>query len=210
MKKCSMYIISCFILTYALGQTSVWANRAQLTMIPPQPAKVTIGPHFVGMPLGRILLVRRGLDYCAVRFTGFGPGQLDGDANAQYAAYTRYEAYYQDNYQDPFPGKGSHFREGELILPTPWGFGRLVLSAGGKTNIDCGTFKILWSGDGNVYFRKSGQSTNPKDIIRYGIELAPTPWTNISEVNIQDPRIVWYKHDESRLYRKVLIDELWK
>jgi hypothetical protein len=52
-----------------------------------------------------------------------------------------------------------------------------------------------------------GKSSNIRD---YGIELAPTPWTDIKELNIKDPRIKWYKYDEKRERVFIPIDKLWE
>jgi hypothetical protein len=39
--------------------------------------------------------------------------------------------------------------------------------------------------------------------------LAPTPWRDISEVNLNEKRIQWFKHDETRKKRIIQIDKLW-
>ncbi|GAB6269155.1 MAG: hypothetical protein STSR0002_18970 [Smithella sp.] len=44
----------------------------------------------------------------------------------------------------------------------------------------------------------------------FGFELAPTPWTDIKDVNIKDPRIKWYKYDEKRERFFIPIDNLWE
>jgi hypothetical protein len=40
-------------------------------------------------------------------------------------------------------------------------------------------------------------------------ELAPTPWTEISQVNALDPRIWWYQRDERRWHLYIPLNELW-
>jgi hypothetical protein len=32
----------------------------------------------------------------------------------------------------------------------------------------------------------------------HGIELAPTRWSAINEVNVSDPRLRWFRYDEKR------------
>jgi len=58
-----------------------------------------------------------------------------------------------------------------------------------------------------VTFIPLGKSSNIRD---YGFELAPTPWTDIKDVNIKDPRIKWYKYDEKRERFFIPIDKLWE
>jgi len=95
-------------------------------------------------------------------------------------------------------------KEGELIRPRLRGIGRLSFSFG-NTDIECGSFKLFWSEKGWVYFFNSSQKQGD-----YGIELAPTRWTDISQVNVFDPRLKWFKYDESRETMIISVDELWK
>jgi len=40
--------------------------------------------------------------------------------------------------------------------------------------------------------------------------LAPTPWENITEVNVSDKRIKWYRYDKNRKTIDIpVIDKLW-
>jgi hypothetical protein len=41
------------------------------------------------------------------------------------------------------------------------------------------------------------------------VRLAPTPWKEISEVNLSDPRIRWYTYDEKREWKVIPIDKIW-
>jgi|WetSurMetagenome_2_1015567.scaffolds.fasta_scaffold04891_4 hypothetical protein len=40
-------------------------------------------------------------------------------------------------------------------------------------------------------------------------EFAPTPWTDISQVNAVDPKIWWYQKDERRWHLYIPLDEFW-
>jgi hypothetical protein len=44
----------------------------------------------------------------------------------------------------------------------------------------------------------------------FGFELAPTPWTEMSQVNVFDLRLKWYKYDENRKRIFIPIDRLWE
>jgi hypothetical protein len=165
---------------------------------PPGPNDVHIGPNVIAIPLGKILLVRKDGDYCAVKFTEFWTGKTKEDV------YARYESYYQDDKTGDFSNKNAQFKKDRLSFPKPRGIGRLAFSFG-KKNIRCGPIKLFWSGKGTVYFHSDGQAQSD-----YGIELSPTIWSDISEVNIFDPRIKWYKYDEERQRVNIPIEHLWK
>jgi hypothetical protein len=65
--------------------------------------------------------------------------------------------------------------------------------------------KLQWAGRGSVFFYAEGQEQGD-----HGIELAPTIWTDISEVDVFDPRIKWYRYDEQRKRMNISIDQLWE
>jgi len=149
------------------------------------------------MPIGSILLVRRNNEYCAIKFTRFWTGKTEED---RYAAY---ESQYQGDKTGNLLGKNVVFRKKELSAPKPRGIGRLAFSFGSR-DIECGPIKLLWSGRGWVCFFNSNQDQGD-----YGIELAPTIWTHISETNVFDKRIKWYRYDSKRRDITISIDQLW-
>lgn len=161
--------------------------------------KVLIAPNAILMPPGKILLLRKeSSGVCAIKFLNFWSGKTAADW------YAEYESYYQ-----PIP-KGGHFggqdlvvNKGKLSSPKPWGIGRLSFSFG-KKEISCGPVKLYWSGKGSVYFYSLNQKEGD-----YGVELAPTNWSNISDVDFSDSRIKWYKYDSERERTTILINQVW-
>jgi len=166
-------------------------------IILPEPNEVHIAPNGVIVPLGRILLIRKGCEYCAVKFTRFWTGKTEEDR------YASYESYYQGDKTGDFSNKNVQFRREKLSFPKPRGIGRLAFSFGNK-EIRCGPIKLFWAGKGDVAFYGMDQPEGD-----YGIELAPTPWTSISEVNVFDPRVKWYRYDETRKRVNIPVDKLW-
>src|SRR4030043_88437 len=82
-----------------------------------------------------------------------------------------------------FSKKNVRFREGELLDPKGiWVGGGHYLSLRGTYNIRCGPIKLAWAYKTFVAFYSRRQKERD-----YGIELAPTKWTDISEVNVFDP-----------------------
>jgi hypothetical protein len=76
----------------------------------------------------------------------------------------------------------------------------------GKPEVKCGSLNLLWGNKGFVCFFE--RKDKPGE---YGIKLAPTPWTSISEVNVLDPRVKWYRYDEKQKKEiNIPIDKLWE
>ncbi len=74
----------------------------------------------------------------------------------------------------------------------------------GDAYIKCGPIKLGWN-----YRAKVATMPPDKAAGDHGFELAPTPWTDISQVNVFDPRVKWYRYDEKRERVFIPIDKLW-
>ena len=94
------------------------------------------------------------------------------------------------------------YSENELEFPKPRGIGRFAFSFGQK--IFCGPVELLGFGKGTVYFFSRRQEEGD-----YGIELAPTKWTHLSQINVFDKRLKWYRYDSKRTNIEIAIDDLW-
>ena len=191
MKNCKNMIKTILVftvLTYGVATSCVEASFYFGEAGEPKANEVHIGRTAVVMPLETILLVRRGNNMCAVKFTKFWTGKTDEDLYAEYESVG-------------LTGNGKPIRE-ELSFPKPRGIGRLAFSFGNK-EIKCGPFKLFWSGKGAVHFHAEGQKQGD-----YGIELAPTSWSNISDVKIADPCLKWYRYDENRRRQNIPVDKL--
>lgn len=164
---------------------------------PSSPGDVGIAPNAIRIPQGFILLVRRNSEYCAVKFTKFWTGKTQEDE------YATYESYYQSDKTGNFESKNVQFKKGDLSRPRLRGIGRFAFSFG-KLNIHCGPVELFWSGKGWVYFFNSNQTQGD-----YGIELAPTKWADIKQVDVFDPRLRWYRYDENRKDRVIPVGQLW-
>jgi hypothetical protein len=191
-----------FILLSAL--LAVWPQGLRGEMVasnkdltPTRTGDIVIAANAVRVPAGSILLIRKNDEYCALKFCKFWTGETQEDE------YATYEIHYQCDKTGNFTGQNAKFKKGELSRPRLRGIGRLSFSIG-NTDIQCGSLKLFWSGKGWVYFFNSNQKQG-----EYGIELAPTKWSDISEVNVLDPRLRWYRYDESRKDVTIPIDRLW-
>jgi hypothetical protein len=158
-----------------------------------EPEEVRIGHDVISMPLGRILLVRKGAEYCALKFTNNWLSKTPF-VIAETDIYTSYEFYYQGDGSGDF-SKGNvktgtnilHLHKVSTFLGYPY-------FKNPKTRIRCGGIELKWMVISTILLEEA--------------ELAPTPWRSINEVDINDPRIEWYRKGAKN--KRLPIDQLWK
>jgi len=166
--------------------------------------EVAITGNAFAMPLGRIVLVRKDSQYGAIKFTETWQGETDFDS------FTKYESYYQGDGSGDFSKENVLFgkdllAERRSIPFFPLSPRTFSYKAGPEnTQIKCGPIKLAWSGWCTVYFNERTWKSGD-----HGIELAPTKWTDITQVNVFDPRVKWYRYDEKQKNTFIPIDELW-
>jgi hypothetical protein len=161
------------------------------------PNTIRIGPHYVEMPLDRILLIRNEQSYAAVKFTKFWNGHGKNDK------YASYECWYRDNGPGSFLEQNVKTNTGKASTSL-YGIGRFSFNFGNE-EVRCGIFRLWWWGNGTIYFFGQGQEFRD-----HGIEFAPTKWTDIKQVDILDHHLIWYKYDKDRPRIDISVDELWK
>lgn len=201
-KKIVLLIVFCALIpaTLAIGEkgSEPWWPDPELrrTAMPwvPRPHEVLIGPIGVSVPLGRILLVRRdfllwrGAEYLALKFTNSWLGETI------YDHYTSYEFYYQGDGSGDFSKSNVGSGTGEFYAPPMTRSLHAIRPS--KRIAQFGKIKIKWIHVASVDYGRN--------------EVAPTPWTSITEVNIHDPKLQWYGKNNSRKRRTVPIDQLWE
>jgi hypothetical protein len=89
-----------------------------------------------------------------------------------------------------------HFR------PLNWGGCHFAI---GDVFVRCGSYEVEWWHPTFLGFREPGQED-----YQVGIEIAPTAWTSISEVNTDDPRLKWYQFEKDRKPRRIPLQGLWR
>lgn len=198
MKKLTMIILFHLMIWVQPTWGEMMTNNQGKSIAPFSPNDVVITSNAVRIPLGRILLVRKESEYCAVKLTKLWTGKTEEDR------YALYESYYQGDKSGDFSKQNVKFTEEKLSFPKPRGIGRLAFSFGNR-DIRCGSIKVACYAERWVYFYSSSQKESD-----YGIELAPTKWTDISQVNVFDSRIKWYKYDSKREDIKIPVDQLWR
>jgi hypothetical protein len=181
--------------------------------------KVFIAWHGVSVPLGYITLIRDKNNYGAVKLTQYrirewhyligGPKQED--------ILVDYESYYQGDGNGDFSNKNVIIRKGEVSDKTRF-FLPIILSGHstipiGNPYVRCGPLKVLWTEQTYLWFNRDErfdiERGTKKAKINY--ELAPTKWKDISEVNVFDSRIKWYRPYEVKdNSQDIPIDKLWE
>lgn len=202
-----LIILFILIASIHIGKMQAFALYNE-DFVPPGPDEVHISGISIIMPLKKILLVRKGSEYCAIKFTKAW-SENTSEVGSIFVAkgsdeYATYELYYQGDSSGDFSRTNVQFRSDKLSFPKPRGIGRLAFSFGNK-EIKCGSIKLDWFGKGSVYFSKEGQKE-----VDSPIELAPTKWSFITQANVFDTRLKWYRYDESRKRVNIPIDKLWE
>jgi hypothetical protein len=159
---------------------------------------VVIRPNFIAVPHGTILLARKEKTYCAIRYIDYREDKK--------GLYARYESFYQGDGTGDFSIGNVEYLKGKVSNLGP----RSLLGSHyrkGELEVKCGPLRLVFGGGpggGGVHFFGTNQPQRD-----YGIELAPTPWKALSEVDVSDPRIVWYRFDSRRPDRVIPIRGLW-
>lgn len=158
--------------------------------MPQKSNEVLIAYNGISMPLGRIILIKNGLEYCAIKFINTWLGK------AKHDHYSLYEFYYSDDGTGDFSNSNVLSGTGELFFPEirPLIFD-VGYSKGSNKLIQCGRMTFKW------YY--------PTLIIMDKYELAPTPWNGIKDINTKDPRIQWFKKGSVSKRYSVPIDRFW-
>lgn len=59
----------------------------------------------------------------------------------------------------------------------------------GSFNVECGEWDLRWYFPTVVHFYPVDAPYTPADF-----EMAPTNWSQVSDIDLQDPRLRWYSH----------------
>lgn len=151
--------------------------------------RFVIGAGSVKMPIGAFLLVRKGFQIGAIRVTS-----IDSAATEWFGKFT-YESFFQPDGSGSFVAKNVDRRTGELNVQRPKGPGRgIYIYQPGPYKAQVGKWIFpfwsptlmamsdisFWSGVGDR-----------------GYEFAPTSACNLSEIDVQDKRLKWFRFDRN-------------
>jgi hypothetical protein len=156
----------------------------------------------VAAPFGNFILIRKGASLCALRFTEYHRGN-DAKPPTVWSSNeesldAKYECFCQSEKSVGF-GRATLGQVNQRAL---WGIGRLAFG-GGEQHVRCGSFKLAWMYPIRVSFHPKGTRLGD-----HGIELAPTRWSAIHEVNVSDSRLRWFRLAERRKETYIPIEDL--
>jgi hypothetical protein len=165
-----------------------------------------IDPTLVASPLNRFLLVRKGNNACAVRFTKFW---RDNDekkstvfSSGQENVYAEYESYHQGDGSFDFAKNNVKHTYGKLHDGPSYGIGRLAFKLGLSYRIQCGSFSLFWMYPARLEFIGYDGLWDKE------VELAPTKWQSIQEVNFNYSKLLWSRYSDDREKRYIPLDEI--
>ncbi|HOM11219.1 MAG TPA: hypothetical protein PLV81_13840 [Spirochaetota bacterium] len=142
----------------------------------------------IEMPFGYYALVKKDNKLCAVRFLE------TGQHHKKDKRYAIYEYYYQGDGTGDFLIKTAKHGMGKATYNSFCIIGRLCFNTG-NMNMACGEINIKWYGGRGISYG-DGLNRNEKisDVIKAGVQIAPTKWTDIKDVNITEKGLKWYKY----------------
>jgi hypothetical protein len=156
-------------------------------------------------PFERILLIRQGDRFGAVRFTEFHRGNdvkpPSASGKAKESDYAEYGWFYQCDGSGSFMKSNAKQGHGKLVDKPLRGIGRLAFQTG-TVHVEFGHFKLFWLYPTSVSFSSEPACTDQS------VELAPTKWTAIEDVSVRDSKTKWYRCAESRKSFLVPIEDL--
>jgi hypothetical protein len=196
-------ILSAVLFSLLLLPYNSWAEKLQTGNL----TQIHILPHGIGIPIGKILLIKSNSEICAVRFSSTDLGHDKKEpsiwSSGEESEYAEYDWYC-------LKGEPLNFSEGsvrsghkKLSYKAPKGIGRFAFQTG-NTHIKCGSVKLLWTYPTYVYFPEYGGSQEEGMKVLF----APTTYQNIDAVDLNKNH-TWYGYDETR-QRKFIDLELLK
>ena len=220
MKKLIIFPILCILATMPVRET----GAGTYGLLEPKANEVAIDRGCVEVPLGRMLLVRKDNHYFALKFirnwievdektkNKLEPYRAKGIMDEKMVRegsekkYSAYEVYSQGDGSGDFAMSNvvkNEYLASWLPLKGPF---RPFIYQPGDSYVKCGPYKLVWRYRNRVCFIPSGESS----LRDFGFEIAPTPWADISQVNVFDSRVKWYRYDENRERLFIPIDGLWE
>jgi hypothetical protein len=158
---------------------------------------VGIASIAVVMPVGRVLLIGRDNSVGAVKFLH--------NEERQEGTYSKYEYFEYEK------GEFKRVGEGEVVLKKP-ASGKGIFFHGSPDKLagpplKLRNFSLFAAAAGmehsTVYFWSKPNKVDQR------VRMAPTPWKEIGEAELSDPRIRWFTYTEKESWKVIPIDQIW-
>jgi hypothetical protein len=167
--------------------------------------RIVVAGHVMIMPVNYIILAKPIEDdkYCAIKFLKMWDGKHKDER------YAEYVSYYQPDGSGDLLKSNVIVKRDVLKWPRLIGIGWFSFAFGANYDISCGDFDLAWFGGGTVYFDswKEKQKSLSKERIPI-VELAPTPWENLEEVDVYHNNLKWYRFNDKRKRKRLPVNKL--
>ena len=147
----------------------------------------------VEMPEGVFLLIRKGKELGALRFTKLhrGDGLKEGDS-------TEYESYYQADGSGSLVGKGVLRRVGQEDMRLSLGYAPFLIERGRKERVQVGPWQFggLSAGSVEMYLYGTKFEDQYQSPIAYrdpGFAFAATSARDVRQIDARDSRLKWFR-----------------
>jgi len=141
-----------------------------------------IGPRYLHMPANFFVLVRKGREVGAVRFT-----KIEQDVKG--IGHSTYESYFQSDGSGSFLASNVAKRFGEIDIKPMRGVSHSLTWQPGQVKLRVGNW---WFGCLSPSLFNMSSHFSEKDD---GYEFAPTSAQNITEIDASDKRLRWFRFD---------------
>jgi hypothetical protein len=193
----------------AMTAVTAWSEAIEYVPYDKEERKVRefarITHSSVSSPMGGFILVRRGKDTCAVRFTDYRRGNDGGPrtlfTTGQESFFAEYDWYCQGDGSADFSRKNVKSGHGKVADKAQIGIGWLRYKPG-RTAVKCGPMALQWQRPAALMFFP-GQRPG-----EYGYRLAPTRWQQVGELRADDEGLKWFGYDENRTELYIADDDL--
>lgn len=181
-KRCATIIISLVM----IGHSSVaFAQLPSEMQIPVSTNQFVIGPRYIVIPEGLFVLVRKGRDIGAIRFSSISNVEPGGIGKSTY------ESYYQSDGSASFLSSTVIKHSGEIEIKRMIGFHPFAYQLGGQNKLRIGAW---WFGCIAPNAMNMSSHFSQKDD---GFEFAPTSARNVENINPFDKRLQWFRYSDS-------------
>lgn len=149
--------------------------------------------QYVSSPKGKFLLIRRGSELCAVRITSYRRGH-DATPRTFFhtgdeTTYAEYDWVFQEDGSSDLTKSNVESGHDELSRGAFVGVSFHLSMQLGNFKLECGEWELQWYFPTVVHFWPVAEPYQSEDF-----EMAPTNWAQISEIDLQNPRLRWYSY----------------
>ena len=148
-----------------------------------------LGGGYVKLPVGAFLLVRKNGEIGAIRIVKIEPG------GTEWVGKSTYESLFQSGGSGSLTSANALRKTGEIDIQKAKGPGRgLYIYQPGQDKAAIGDWSFVFANPTamTMWGKTKGQN---KDV--YGFEFAPTSACNVSEIDLSDKRLRWFRYNPS-------------